>query len=179
MYDHGPAQKSELSHRWDTRVGRPAQVSVDIEGVMNMANLSFQVSEMYDQVTRMLSDTDPARGELTDKDGEATPADQEILDLLDEFEGYLRTTTARYYLTGEQLVTAAQRYTAADESASERLERMIDSMENLGYGDYEGEGDPNRQARDTNRPDAATDEQADGYATDENPAESDDEAPRD
>jgi hypothetical protein len=148
-------------------VGNGEAVFVRFETVMEMATTSYEVSEMYNEITRELSKTESGRGQLTDKNGEATAADRAVLDLLDEFEAYLTTTTARYHLTGEQLQTAAERYAEAENVNAARLQTILDSLEASGLGDYEGEGNPDRQARDTDRPDEANDEQAEGYATDE------------
>jgi hypothetical protein len=148
-------------------MGNGEAVFVRIETVMEMATTSYEVSEMYAEVTRELRKTEPARGHLADKDGEATAADRAVLDLLDEFEDYLTTTTARYHLTGAQLQTAAERYAETENVNAARLQTILDSIEAAGLGDYEGEGNADRQARDTDRPDEANDEQAEGYATDE------------
>jgi hypothetical protein len=148
-------------------VGNEA-VFIRFETVMQLAERSYRVSDTYDEITRELSKTDPARGHLTNKDGEATAADRTVLELLDEFEAYLTTTTARYYLAGEQVHTAAVRYAEVEDLNRQRIQNILDSLESL--DDYQGEGSPDRAAQDTDRPDEANDDQAEGYATDENPA---------
>ncbi|EIE98460.1 hypothetical protein [Saccharomonospora glauca] len=147
--------------------------TVDIETVMQLARTNYEIAEQYAEVTKKLARTDDARAHLTNRHGYATVADEEIIRLLDEFENYLKTTTARYYLTAEQLEKAAERYVQQENEQRDEYNRWRESFERNGVGDYDLQWDPDKVAGDTKRPEEATDEQADGFGTEDNPAEID------
>lgn len=177
----------DLTENSPTGAGGPGRsFSVSISDVMELASKSYQASEMYDQLRRRLADTDEARGHLTDDNGEPTVADREIIALLDEFEEYLVTTTARYYLAGDQIEAAARTYEETEDLNAGQLDELNDWRTDLrefdrlardGLGDYEGPGDPGEAAEDTDRPDYANDDMADGYETEESSTNPDTEKP--
>jgi hypothetical protein len=170
----------DLTENSPTGAGGPGRsFSVSISDVMSLATNSYKASEMYDQIRRRLADTDEARSHLSDQDVEPTVADREIIALLDEFEGYLTTTAARYYLTGDQIEEAARSYEEAEGLNAGQFDELNDWRADIrdftditpdGLGDYEGPGDPGEAAEDTDRPDDANDDIADGYETEESGA---------
>ncbi|OQO92632.1 hypothetical protein B1813_10720 [Saccharomonospora piscinae] len=147
--------------------------TVNIETVMQLAQSNYTIAEKYAEVTKKLTRTDDARDHLTDQYGSATEADNEIMSLLDEFEGYLKTTTARYYLTGEQLETAAGRYVEQEQSQLGQYREWRESFDRAGVGDYDLNWDPDEVAGDTERPEDATGTQPGEFGTEEDPAERD------
>lgn len=142
--------------------------NVAIDEILLLADKNYRIAENYAEITNKLGDTDDAEPHLTDHDGEPTKGDSEVVALLAEFESYLKTTTARYYLTAEQLEKAARRYIDQENLHSEQMDDML-----KGLPDYDLQWDPDKTAQDTDRPDAANDEQAAEFGTDEDPAEPD------
>jgi hypothetical protein len=125
---------------------------VDPDVIRALARDSYDASDLYGKITKKyLPDTDDAHRHLTGSDGEATDADRELVALIEEFEQYLNTSTARYYVAAERLVTAAKRYDEAEGMNQDQLERIIDQQDEH-KDHYEGSGNPNREARDTDRP---------------------------
>lgn len=144
---------------------------VNIETVMQLAQTSYHVAELYAEVAKKLVRTDEAHGHLTDQDGAATAADTDVIAMLNEFDGYVKTTTARYYLTGEQLEATAKTYVENEGEQQRVYEDYKKDWEKYGVGDYDLGWDPEHIADDTARPEEATTAQPDNFGTDDNPAE--------
>ncbi|GAB3467582.1 hypothetical protein [Actinophytocola sediminis] len=160
--------------------------SVKIDTIMELAKKNYDIAERYEGITRKLADTDLANVCLADQYGEATAADTEVIAIIDEFFEYLRTTTARYQLTGEQLEQAAAAYVQTDTEQEQVYRRYRDEFDEYGVGDhFEGDRsavpederiDPDEDAEATDRPDEANEDQAPGFGTDENPREPDEDS---
>jgi hypothetical protein len=147
--------------------------TVDIDAIMGMANTCYDIAEMYSDLTGRVGRVDSVGAHLTDETGDPTEADQEIMALLNEFEGYLKTTTSRYYLAGEQLEASARTYVDQENTQRENFEGWDNEVNppDLPF-------DPDRGAQDTRRPDEATDDQAEGFETEENPEGDDPKDPK-
>lgn len=144
---------------------------VDIDVVMSLAKNSYSAAEQYAQITTKITRTDAATPHLADKFGAATGADSDVVAMLDEFYEYLRTTTARYQLVGEQLEASARDYVQTDTEQQDVYNRYQNDFDAYDIGEADLGIDPGKEAGDTDRPDGATDAQPDSFGTDENPAE--------
>lgn len=160
--------------------------NVQIDTIMDLAKRNYDIAERYAGVFRKIADTDGARLNLADDSGQPGPADTEILSILDEFSEYLRTTAARYQITGEQLERAAGTYVQTDHDQYDVWRRYHEEFQQDHVGDYFDDGqpasprdddltiDPDKDADDTDRPDGANDDEAPGFGTDEHPDTDDD-----
>jgi hypothetical protein len=116
-----------------------------------LARDSYRASDIYSKITKKLAGTDDAHRHLTNSDGEATAADREVVEILNEFESYLKTSTARYYECGERLVKAAKNYHDTEEGNQEDIDAILDLQ---GDADYDGPGKAGKEAEETKRPEA-------------------------
>ena len=144
---------------------------VDIDVVMSLAQNSYSAAEQYAQILTKITRTDGAAPHLADKDGVATGADSDVVSMIDEFYEYLKTTTARYQLVGEQLEETARTYVANENDQQEVYDRYMTDFDSYDVGESDLGINPGKESSDTDRPDEATGAQADGFGTDENPAD--------
>ncbi|MFC4852850.1 hypothetical protein [Actinophytocola glycyrrhizae] len=149
--------------------------NVDISAILDMAKQCYAAANGYAAVVGRVSDVDAAVGHLTDKDGAATAADTEVIALVDEFVEYLKTTSSRYFLAGEQLEASASTYTQQEEDQRRVFEAYMGDLEsgdsayaaNREYGN--ADWNPGDEADETARQEGTT-EHADGFGTEQHAA---------
>jgi hypothetical protein len=151
---------------------------VNIESILQMAKDCYAIANGYADVASKITRVDAGTGHLTDKDGAATAADTDLIALIDEFFEYLRTTSSRYRLAGEQLEASAADYVTMDEEQQAVYQRYMDDwvsytgtendVRDYGSADWSA----GEEADDTVRPDGTT-EHAEGFSSTENPGNTD------
>lgn len=151
---------------------------VNIESMLQMAKDCYAIANNYADVTSMITTVDNAVGHLTDKDGAATAGDTDLIALIDEFVEYLKTTSSRYRLAGEQLEASAADYVNMDDEQKAVYQRYMDDWESYEgtENDVRDYGNANwnagEEAAETDRPEGTT-EHAEGFSTTENPGNTD------
>ncbi|MCD0446704.1 hypothetical protein LO763_24095 [Glycomyces sp. A-F 0318] len=149
----------------DARKSEKFSVSVDM--VMSLAEQCGKIAIGYEGLLAHFKGAYKAEGQLADKDGIARPADVDVMALNREFEQYMRTATARYYLARDQIREAAEDYDEADGNAAQDFERIMGDPDMRKTMDKTSELDLEAEAADTQRPAGAdTDPYEDGtYVT--------------
>lgn len=89
---------------------------VDVDVLLGIADKCFEAAEAYeDNLIPLIADVREADAELAGEDGDEGFADPKVKDLVDEFEGYLKTACGRLYTAGEQIKAAADEYADIDD----------------------------------------------------------------
>jgi hypothetical protein len=147
---------------------------VNIESILQMAKDCYAIANDYADIASKITRVDAGTGHLTDKDGTATAADTDLIALIDEFFEYLRTTSSRYRVAGEQLEASAAEYVNMDDEQKAVYQRYMDDWESYEgtENDVRDYGNANwnagEEADETDRPEGTT-EHAEGFGTTENP----------
>lgn len=104
------------------------RINVDFSGMWLMAQDCWTLSDGYDDLWKRVGDTYVADWHLNGADGLHTIADRLLLEIRDQLESFLKTTAARYFLAGEQLIAALKEYEQADADAATKLENILNKL---------------------------------------------------
>ncbi|GAB3238906.1 hypothetical protein GCM10027447_38600 [Glycomyces halotolerans] len=99
--------------------------TADPADILALAKNCYDAAARYEGVLGKLNETTSADGDLADKDGNPSWADQEIIAIRDELVDYIRTTCARYIIAGEQLEDAAEAYAESDNDVGASYDRAM------------------------------------------------------
>jgi hypothetical protein len=136
---------------------RSSGFEATIPTIMAISKTCYGLSGDHSGLLRSMSGLAGYDRHLTGSDGAKTAGDLALLDLRDEVEEFLKTTSARYYLAGEQTYEAARDYARTDEERQATFDE-IDSgwrgdptREDLGRYDKDNKPDFNaeREADET------------------------------
>ncbi|WP_026929980.1 hypothetical protein [Glycomyces tenuis] len=131
--------------------------TVDISNVLTLAEHCELAGEDYEGLLRHFEDLFDAEPHLADKDGDPTAADKDVKQMFADFKGFVKTTSARYYLAHEEIRAAAEAYAQVDEDSAAAVERTLDSWDRSGVGEVDPGFDVDRAARPTERDEDASD----------------------
>jgi hypothetical protein len=142
--------------------------NVNTGTVMNLARGCAWAGQDYERLLGMFGPIPSARGHLSDKNGKERESDKDVLALVEEFRGYLETTSARYFAARDRIADAAKAYEYADGDVSDSMKLLFDNWETR---DPESKYQPKAFEVDdaidpTSRPDEAD---RDPYREGENP----------
>ena len=134
---------------------------------------SYEASEEYGRITKKLADTDEVHRHLTNSDGDPTEGDTALVKLLHEYEQYLKTSTARYYVAAERLAAAANRYEETEALNKHEIDRVHDIGDvQDDHHDYAGDGKAGSgagragsEAEGTNRPPGSNEKESAKWRT--------------
>lgn len=145
---------------------RSSGFEATITTIMAISKTCYELSGDYSGLLRSMSGLAGYDRHLTGSDGAKTAGDLALLDLRDEVEEFLKTTSARYYLAGEQTYEAARDYARTDEERQATFDE-IDS----GWRGDPTRDDLGRYDKD-NKPDFNAEREADetkdkGYDADD------------
>ncbi|TCP55063.1 hypothetical protein EV191_102275 [Tamaricihabitans halophyticus] len=133
------------------RGGDDKGYEAEIEDILQISKVCYNVGEQYDALAPKVDDTEDADKSLADQDGKATTADTALQQLRDQFSGFLSTSTGRYVLAAQQVEAAAEDYAATDDGRQHAFDRIMGDWEDAGVGDIDVRGNPEDDARATDR----------------------------
>ncbi|GAA2137202.1 hypothetical protein [Glycomyces algeriensis] len=143
---------SKRYHSGDSGTG----VTVVVEHVMKIAKYCGQAGKGYEELLAHFgSGVFKAEGNLAGKDGNAIPADKDLMALCREFQEYMATTASRYFVARDQIAAAAKDYDDADGLTKDDFERVMANMETKTAVDYKPTLAYTAEADDTVRPKGA------------------------
>jgi hypothetical protein len=125
------------------------QVNVDV--VLGIARNCYELAKEYAKLLPFIKETAAADASLANAEGRPTATDERVLELRNLLEEFLRTTSARFQLAGEQTQAAAEAYVDVDESQREMLIRILNDWRENGVGSPDLGFDPEEQALETGR----------------------------
>jgi hypothetical protein len=103
--------------------------NVNTATVMNLARGCTWAGQDYERMLGMFGPIPAAKGHLTDRKGEERESDADVLALVEEFRGYLETTSARYFAARDLIADAAKAYEYADGDVSDSMKQLFDNWE--------------------------------------------------
>jgi hypothetical protein len=130
-------------------------VTADIGGILRIAELCYGAGELYAGFLPGIENTRQADPHLAGQDGQPTLADQQLQDIRDQLEGFLKTTSGRYLVAGDQVTAAARLYVEVDTSQADDFRNIMVDWERYGVGDFTPRFSPAEYARETDRPSLA------------------------
>jgi hypothetical protein len=136
------------------------QFSANPTDILNLAKNCYEAAEYYEPLVSKLTSTSDADADLSGKDGEATYADKELIEIRDQLIEFLKTTCARYITAGEQIEAAAQSYDETDSDQESAFDRAWDDWNSGDHSAPETDWDPGKEAEATDR---GTDERYDDH----------------
>ncbi|GAA1681638.1 hypothetical protein GCM10009830_30980 [Glycomyces endophyticus] len=152
----GQGRRSDEEREPEDRQGFTA----DTAKLLELAAKLGLAAGAYEQLPARLEPVRAAAGHFTDREGNATPADADVLAMVEEFGGFLATTAGRYYLARDQVSGAAEDYEASDGDVSKAFTELLGRFEDSAGGRQRPaeDFDPGEQAAETDRAATADDD---------------------
>ncbi|PRY58579.1 hypothetical protein [Glycomyces artemisiae] len=118
------------------------------------------VAGAYEELPGRLAPVQAAAAHFADREGHATPPDEDVLAMVEEFRGFLSTTAARYYTARDQVAKAAEDYEESDKQVSKAFTDVLERFRSSEGGTRRpAEGfDTEAEAADTRRAATADDD---------------------
>ncbi len=120
----------------DSDPGASDRFAVDVAVVLEIAQLCYDVAEIYSGLLAKIATTSYADGQLAGRGVVAIPADRRVIALRNDLESYFATTTERYLTAGDRIKAAAKLYAETDEDQRRTYETTIDEWRRGGHGEY-------------------------------------------
>jgi hypothetical protein len=134
--------------------------STNVEDILGIGETCYLAGDLYEELPPKIAKTSEADEHLAGADGEPIFADGSLLGVREMLESFLKTTTGRYLMAGDQIKASAEAYVQVETDQKGTFDDFMKDWEHEGVGDYEGDFDPKDYADDTDRSDSA------GHATD-------------
>ncbi|MER7113953.1 hypothetical protein ABT332_05625 [Saccharomonospora azurea] len=124
-----------------------------VDDILKIGQACYEAGEAYAELLPTLSGTFEADASLADKDGSPTETDTLLIETRDRLEEFMKTSSARYLLAGDQVKKAAEAYAEAEEDQKAAFDRIMADWEDADVGDYQDDVDfdPEEAARETER----------------------------
>jgi hypothetical protein len=135
----------------------PPTERIQIDGVLRIAEACYNLGDAYHDLLPLVAETADAVSSFADKNGTATDADLKAIEIRELFEGFLKTTCARYLLAGDHVHDTVRDYVEVDESQRQSFVDIMDEWEEEGVGEHEFEFHVDDHVAATERPDGAGD----------------------
>lgn len=125
--------------------------TANIEDILKIGQACYEAGDLYDELLPMIAHTSKADAHLADKDGQATWGDTELIAVRDQLEEFLKTTTSRYIVAGDQVKASADDYAKTDADQKAAYDRIMEDWEDADVGDNDVPFDPGQEADATDR----------------------------
>ncbi len=123
----------------------------NVEDILKIGQACYEAGELYQDLLSNIATTSSADTHLADKDGAATPGDTALLEVRTMFEGFLRTSAARYEVAGDQVKAAAEAYAKVETDQQAAYGRIMEDWTEAGVGVDDPDFDENSEAGATDR----------------------------
>ncbi|WP_211234873.1 hypothetical protein [Glycomyces arizonensis] len=108
-----------------------------VENILKIAQACYECGEIYEELLPRIGRVPAADASLSDKDGEATSADTNLIEARDELIEFVKTACGRLYLAGDQVTEAADAYAVADDGSQDAFDRIMDDWEDESFQKYD------------------------------------------
>jgi hypothetical protein len=153
-----------MAHEESSNSGSHGKLAVSYFALTKMSIAAYAAAEGYDEVFAKFSETMIADADMCDADGNATPADLEVLAIRDELIEYMKTTAGRHELAGSQIEQALIAYQDSDDAAKADIEQALEDLEAIGGAGGSHSWDAEEEASATDRPEEANEDLPSSYA---------------
>jgi hypothetical protein len=125
--------------------------TANVEDILKIGQACYESGELYSGLLSTIAATSSADKHLADKDGAATSGDTALLEVRTMFEGFLRTSAARYEVAGDQVRAAAEAYAKVETDQQAAYGRIMEDWTSAGVGVDDPNFDENAEAGATER----------------------------
>lgn len=125
----------------------------NVDDILRIAESCYDAGERYPEVLSRIAESAAADEHLADKDNQQTNADRNLLEVRDRLEQFVKTTSSRYLMAGDQVKSAAQAYAQQDSDQRGAFDRTMSDWADEGVGDYNVDFDVGSSVDETGRGD--------------------------